>query len=425
MEGAGDITPRKRSRTLARTNHNHRESHIMAKRILLAGDGPHQEKLLDAAHRLGAHTVAFVEHTHDAPPTADDCVHGAPRDPNEIQRIAAMHDVHGILAASAAHIEAAAQAAARLGLPTVGTTAAAYCISRAAQHRALDAANVPAPPRHTAHTVSEAARAAKQLGLPTVVSPDPMHAAAAPQRVDYIEDMPLAFARTAKYSPHQPVMLERYMEGAAYEVIGFRHDGQFHSLGIAHKQRMASPYILDAALEMPATLSDSQQTALHDLAAHAVEALELDTSPAHIEITSTHGEHYVSRVTLHSEGEYTSADLLSIAHGIDFWADAVRLALGEPPSERQCHTKGAALRWIESHSGHVTEIAGVEEARALPGVETLTINTNIGDKLGHVVDCRSRDQIGYAVASGNTATEAAATAQQAVNQCTVVTHSDL
>jgi biotin carboxylase len=115
------------------------------------------------------------------------------------------------------------------------------------------------------------------------------------------------------------------------------------------------------------------------------------------------------------------ADVVLLAHGVDTIANALRFAAGEPLRMEATTNRGAALLWIPTHSGLVTEARGIQEARSVPGVEQVVVSAKPGDVMGHIVDCDTRDRVGYVIATGDDVEAAAAAAKRARDLCEIVT----
>ena len=102
-------------------------------------------------------------------------------------------------------------------------------------------------------------------------------------------------------------------------------------------------------------------------------------------------------------------------------ADSLRIALGEPPVEQRTCERGVALFWVPTRSGVVTRIEGLDEAAALPGLVEVVMSVKAGDIMQHVVDCVTRDKVGYVLATGASARDAVATAKRARGLVRVLT----
>ena len=95
--------------------------------------------------------------------------------------------------------------------------------------------------------------------------------------------------------------------------------------------------------------------------------------------------------------------------------------LGAPPQEKRTFEKATAVYWLPARPGVVSKIKGEDEARSIPNVVELHVFVKPGDAVQHIVDCVTRDRIGYVFTRGENVAEAVATAKQVLKQCRVVT----
>ena len=153
----------------------------------------------------------------------------------------------------------------------------------------------------------------------------------------------------------------------------------------------------------------------------ALDALECRNGCVHVDVIMTDEGPVVMDVLGAPAALRFPADVLLCAHGIDTIANALRFAAGEPPQFEAASSRGAALCWIPTRSGVVIEIRGIEEARAVSGIEEIMLEVKPGDAMRHIVDCESRDRVGYVLATGNDAEAAQCAARRALAVLDVVT----
>lgn len=104
--------------------------------------------------------------------------------------------------------------------------------------------------------------------------------------------------------------------------------------------------------------------------------------------------------------------LISLAYGFNLTATYLQVLLGDPPGVPATPERGAAIRFLTATPGIVTEVTGVAEAAATPGVHTVRVPVQPGGTVRPVTS--SWDRSGYVIATGPTAAQAAATAEVAV-----------
>ena len=91
----------------------------------------------------------------------------------------------------------------------------------------------------------------------------------------------------------------------------------------------------------------------------------------------------------------------------------IKIALGEEPYIVPMCQLGSAIRYLEAPYGTIMSIENVDIARKIPGVNQIIFTKEIGEN-STPIHC-SNDRIGYVIAQGNTAAEAAAICEKAIN----------
>jgi biotin carboxylase len=105
-------------------------------------------------------------------------------------------------------------------------------------------------------------------------------------------------------------------------------------------------------------------------------------------------------------------ELCAAALGVDLSAAAVRAALGlEPDSLERTRDRAAVVRFLIAPAGRLVRVDGLEEARALPGIELAYAYRAPGALIGPLL--RGPDRAGFVLATGATRAAAEDAARQA------------
>jgi len=211
------------------------------------------------------------------------------------------------------------------------------------------------------------------------------------------------------------------MDGEEWGVDGLVYDGQYILGGITAKDRSAPPSRFDLGLHMPPLEGPEVVRAIVDATGTALAAIGFTAGTTHVEVIMTDAGPRIVEMAGRPGGARIPTDLIPLAHGMDFMADSLRIALGERPKERRRHERGAAIYWIPAEPGVVTEIKGLDEARAMPGVQEVVMTAKPGDAVEPIVDCVTRDKIGYVLTASETVEAAIDAAKRARNVCRVIT----
>ncbi len=395
---------------------------IMSKRILILGAGSHVPVVVQKARALGLHPIAIDrEGDPDVTVAPDERDSAMWLDASAIVRIAREQRVDGIYPPLEPAVAAAAQAASDLGLPGLTADAAARVCDKLSMRETLAAAHIGTTRFRGVHSVQEAEDAADAFSLPVVLKPADSSGGIGVRRVDQIEDISLAFAQAVRSSPSKVVLVESLMEGEEFCLDGFVRDGIFTVVGMMGRERSTQPVCIVTAAFAPPVSDAAACERLRRAASAALAALGIRSGWVHVDMIETTQGPEVVEVTGYPAAWRIPRDLTLLASGIDTVEACLRLSVGETPALDKREARGAAICWIPTRSGIVREIWGLDEARAVPGVEEVTVFASPGQIMGHVVDCASRDRVGYVVATGPTAAAALAAAAQARDLCRVLT----
>jgi len=325
-------------------------------------------------------------------------------------------------------VAAAAKAVAELGLPGIGPAAAGLTRNKLAMREALAAAGLPNPPFRGARTVEEAEEAGRALGLPLIVKPADSFRSIGLRQVDRRAELSLAFARAARSSCAgargsyaEAVLLEGVMAGEECSVDAIVREGKVQSGAVVGRERSGPPLCLYDGMFAPAALDEAARETLLEFVDAALRALGVVNGCVHAEVMMTQDGPRAIEVAAYPAATALPVDVAAMAGGPDGEANALRAAVGDPLPLHCGGAEAAALYWIPTRSGVVTEIRGLDAARAVEGVREVVMTAKPGDVMGHVVDCPTRDRVGYVVATGATTAAAVGAAKRARDCCEVVT----
>ena len=323
--------------------------------------------------------------------------------------------VAGVASSSEYYVATAGAAARALGLPHPDPDAVLACRDKHTQRARLRAAGVPGPEFAAATTPGAAVDAAGAMGLPVVVKPssgsgsigarlcaDPEQVRAAAAYV--LDNDPALLALPAQ----DHVMVEQYLRGDEYSVEVL----DTTVVGVTRKHLGPEPYFVETGHDFPAVLDEHTHTALADMALDALRALGLGWGAAHVELRLTQDGPRIVEVNPRLAGGMIPR-LVHEALGVDLIEHVVATAAGRPRPVRVTHVRPGAIRFVVAHdSGHLSDIEGVEQARALPGVVEVGITRPAGQdvELTHSF----QDRLGYVIAAADAGSVAARTAEQAV-----------
>jgi biotin carboxylase len=395
----------------------------MNQRILIVGAGGNQVGIIRKARQLGLCTVA-MDGDPDALglPEADASVVANIRDAGVIGRAAREHRVDGIYAAAELAVEAVADAAWELGLPGVPPEVAVRVRNKLAMREALALRGGFNPAFRGVHTPEDAEVAARELGLPVIVKPADANASKGVTRVDSSGGVVAAFERARERTyGSDTVLIEAFMDGEEFNVDGLVYEGKYILGGMTAKERSAPPNRFDLGIFMPPLEPLKVLQPVQDTVAAALDTIGFRNGTTHVEVIVTPDGPRIVEMAGRPGGGRIPTDLIPLTYGMDLVSDSLRIALGQPPREQRTCERGAAVYWIPAEPGVVRAIEGVDEALAVAGVREIVLAVKPGDTVEPVIDCVTRDRLGYVLADGDTVQAAIAAAKRARDLCRIVT----
>ena len=313
---------------------------------------------------------------------------------------ASLTDVRGVTSSSEYFIETAARVARDLGLPGPDPGAIAVCRDKVAARKRLRHLGVPA--FAGCFTPEEVATAAARIGR-VVVKPargsgsvgvracaDPGDAREWAQRL-------FAGGTTEVLVEQEIVGPEFSVEVLAGEVVC-----------VTAKHLGPPPFFVEHGHDVPASVDFSD--ALAEAATTALAACGLGDGTAHVELRWAHGRAWLIEINPRLAGGLIPR-LVRHALGRDLVTEMIAAAAGLPVDRQPGPAAHASIRFLVPETGTVTEVSGVDEARAMPGVVAVECTATPGQDL--TITGSFTDRRGHVAAIGPTAATAAARADAA------------
>lgn len=286
----------------------------------------------------------------------------------------------GVLAFSEPHVLAAALVQDELGLPGPSLRAAAISRNKALQRARFAAAGIGQPEHLVTDRLADAAGWAVPR-LPVVVKP---LSSAGSAGVELVADEAGFADVAARRAGEGRLLVERAVPGPEYSWEALVREGKAWFTNLTEKETSGPPYFVETGHRVPAPADAATRAAADDLGAAVLDALGMHTGIVHLEFRSTESGPSVMEVAVRTPGDRLM-DLLGLAHGIDCYEAAVRMALGEavppPPPGPARHT---AVHLLAASPGTVTAVHGLADVLAHPCVVEAEVSVAPGDVVAPV-----------------------------------------
>ena len=290
----------------------------------------------------------------------------------------------------------AAQIRAALGLPGLSPEAARRCADKRAMKRAARAAGLRCADVVEAEEGLGADALVERLGLPLVLKA----AVGSGGRGTRV-------VRDRSEVPNQlpPGWLaESFVDGVEMSVETICADG---------RPLLVNPtrYLVPAwASLVPAPLGDQAEAVVAHAEA-ARRALGVTSGITHLELFLTDDGPVFGELAARPPGGHLMR-LMALAYGVDPWEVLFRVELGERPPLPDRARQSAAVQILHPGPGTVRTVEGLDRARALPGVQEVSVRVRPGDVLAPRAG--TGQEAGHVVVTGATAAQAEARLAAAV-----------
>ncbi|HEV8323591.1 MAG TPA: ATP-grasp domain-containing protein [Myxococcota bacterium] len=319
-------------------------------------------------------------------------------------------------------VVAAAAVAAALGLRANPVDAVAATRNKHRLREAMRAAGLPTPPTRlftrTDDPAAAAAAAEAAVGFPCVLKPTILSASRGVIRADDRPSFTAAFARLAALlatpavqargagAEADEILVEGFIPGPEVALEGLLAGGELSVLALFDKpDPLDGPFFEETIYVTPSRLPIDSQRAVARAAADVTRALGLREGPVHAELRLNEGGAWLNPVPkLRPRGAGREprtkvlgpvlveiaarsigglcARTLRFGTGLTLEEVILRHALGLPVASlaREVAAAGVMMLPIPGR-GVLRAVAGVDEARAVPGIVEVTLTAHLGQEV--------------------------------------------
>ncbi|HLK40054.1 MAG TPA: ATP-grasp domain-containing protein, partial [Polyangiaceae bacterium] len=391
-------------------------------RLLAVGCGFPQLSLLRAAKRLGLSVVGV-----DANPRAvavrlcDEFIELSTSDADALCALADRMRPDAIATTgSEVALTTTAAAAERLGLPFYADPETVRrCQEKDSMRAAYAAAGLAVPGFARCERIEQARAFAARQGYPLVLKPSRGWGQRGVSRVDGAAELEAAFER-ARAQPGSAgrVVVEQWLEGREYSVNGWVEDARLASYCVTERITAPGnqPLGVMIAEAYPSGLPAEAEARVVEEARRGAKALGHERGPCYSQVVRKADGACVLVETAARLGGGFDADVTRLASGVDLYRRVLGVALGDRALEEEGPSGprygGAIAKFLVARPGRVRSVRGVEDARAIEGVEAADVFVHEG---GHVLPLTDGSKrAAFALARGATRQEATVRADAAL-----------
>lgn len=392
------------------------------KKVLFLGGGPLQIPALIKTKALGYYVIC-LDYDENAPGSkyADQFELISTIDKRAVLDIADKEHVdYVITSTSDAPVRTAAYVSEKLGLPTgISSSGAARATHKDIMRNCLDEADLPIPEYRIARSENEFREALRYFDYDCVVKPADSSASRGVVLLKKSQSVNVArlYHEEIKYSKRGVLMVEEYLCGSEVSVEAMTVDGKTNILAITDKLTTAPPFFVELGHSEPTQLPTKTKEEIETLTKKVVSTIGIINGPSHTEIMITENGPKIIETAARLGGDYITARLVPLSTGIDMVGASVDLALLGTVDIPKPQNRGAAIRFITSHSGTIESITINERARTHPNLEEIEFYKGIGECI-HSPESSS-DRIGHVICSADDAETAVRAADEVISGISV------
>ena len=222
--------------------------------------------------------------------------------------------------------------------------------------------------------------------FPCVLKPRDLSASRGVIRADDVDGFATAWKRVAaiiETADAMPsILVESFIPGREVALEGLLTNGGLEVLALFDKpDPMDGPFFEETIYVTPSRASSEEQRMIAARTAAAARALGLTHGPIHAELRIDDRDAWIIELAARTIGGHC-ARALTFTGGIGLEELVLRHALALPISSLQRETRAAGVMMIPiPEAGRLQAVDGLSEARAVDGIEQITISIPLGDEL--------------------------------------------
>jgi biotin carboxylase len=336
----------------------------------------------DAARRLGMDLTLATDRCHVLDDPWGD--HALPVKFDRIaQSVEMLRGLHfdGVAAVGDRPAVLAAAAAEALGIPFHPPAAASACHDKFEARHLYRAAGMRVPWFTRAALADDPDVLARIVPYPCVLKPLGLSASRGVIRANDHAEFAAAFRRIARMGERQ-LQVESYIAGLEFAIEGLVTAGEFQPIAIFDKpDPLEGPFFEETIYVTPSRQPESVQRELLDTAAQAVRALGLRHGPVHVELRHNAEGAWMLETAARPIGGLC-AKVLRFDGGTPYEEIILRHAVGEDVSSAQLDGRASGVMMIPiPRAGSYESVEGLDEAKAIPGIEEILVTAQPGQAL--------------------------------------------
>ena len=378
------------------------------KKIMVLGAAHAQMPLIDAAERLGYHTiVASTPGAHPGFLIADGCCHTDISDPAGILLQAKRYQVDGIVTCGMdIGVRALGRVCDEMHLAGLTESAAVRATDKALSMESFAQAGIDHARSVKVHDRQELEEALDVLGFPAVLKAVDLMGSRGIYRCDTMEQAQAAYGSIQEESAQGYCLAEEFLEGVLFGAEGMITEGELDFLlpygtKVYHGTLIPTSVGHWAPLDLPVG-----QEEIWKVVVRALQALGIRTSPFNCDLLLKDGKIYLIEVNARAGASFLS-ETVSIYYGIDYYEILCRQAVGERVRDHFAlegrRPRASVSQMIISEKTGILENVKIPDTQDNSHIEKMDLYVKTKGQIRAYRD--GRDTAGYVIVKGDSVQE--------------------
>ncbi len=375
----------------------------MCKKIMILGASALQTPAIISAKEKGLHVIVVDKDANAAGVKyADEFFEISTIDEVSIISIAEKINIDGIMTlATDMPMRAVAAVGNKLGLNTIDYETAIRATDKTKMREALLKHNVSIPAFFIIDNFDDFTDLIQTCEFELIMKPADSSGSRGVCLLRDRENLLEKFEYTKKFSRSGKIIVEEYMSGNEVSVESITIEGTTKIIAITDKITTGAPHFVEMGHSIQSQVDGITKLRIEELVRKTILAIGIENGPSHTEIMLTDEGPKVVEIGARLGGDNITTKLVPLATGVDMVGACIDLALGEIPDLSQKVDKGAAIRYIDSKVGIISDIHGVVSIDTSDSIVEVVITKKIGDEIGLIES--SSDRVGYIIAQSDDA----------------------
>jgi biotin carboxylase len=227
-------------------------------------------------------------------------------------------------------------------------------------------------------------------------------------------DLKTSLQTLSKAYPHQPILIEEYLQGPQYLVEILVHNDQVHVVAVIQQEISKQDRFIVTGYGLLAELEEEMEQSLLETAEIVAKAFNIKNGACHLELKRIGEEWKLIEVNPRISGGVMNR-LIETGFGINLVEETIQLYLGKQPDLSRCRRQFAYAHYMTVRSkGRLNRVTGKRQALDYEGVEEVYIKPRKGMLLTPPLSMGHR--YAYVLAAGETLKEAKKIAENAAGE---------